>query len=78
MISEMEFLKPTGFAEIGANDEEFHGGNKNEDGICDICRFAGEECDWPEMDILFEIIINALLDREYDIKLMNLYQNYLR
>ena len=34
MTLEMEFLNSTGFAEIGYNDEEFYGGNTNEDGIC--------------------------------------------
>ena len=64
----MGFLNPTGFEEIVAEFQEFNGGNKNEDGICDICRFAGEECDWPEMDILFEIYYISLLDREYKNK----------
>ena len=65
MISEMEFRKPTGFAEIGAESEEFRGGNKNEDGISDFGALESEECDWLEMDIYCGLYINALLDREY-------------
>ena len=47
----MGFLNPTGKAEIGAETEEFDGGNKYEDGIYAIGWFAGEECDCSEMDI---------------------------
>jgi hypothetical protein len=36
MISVKEFLYSTGKTEIGANEEEFYGGNTNEDGICDL------------------------------------------
>jgi hypothetical protein len=64
MISEMEFLNSAGFAEIGADSEEFNGGNTNEDGMCEIGGFAGEEFYWPEMDIFFELIFISLLDRE--------------
>ena len=64
-FSEMEFLKPTGFAEIGADSAEFNGGNKNEDGISDYGAYNSEECGSPEEDILFGLIINGLLDREY-------------
>ena len=64
MISEMEFLYSTRFAEIGAETEEFDGGNKNEDGISDFGAFTGEECGSPEEDIYCELIFNGLLDRE--------------
>ena len=60
----MGFLNPTGFAEIGAESEEFNGGNTNEDGIDDIGAVKGEECDWAGEDIYLEYIFNALLDRE--------------
>jgi hypothetical protein len=61
----MEFLFSTGKAEIGADSEEFNGGNKNEDGISDFGAYNSEECDWPEEDIYFVIIFISLLDREY-------------
>ena len=54
MTSEMEFRKPTGFNEIGAITEEFDGGNKNEDGMCDFGAVIGEECDCSEVDIYLE------------------------
>ena len=68
MISEMEFRNATGFAEIGADSEEFYGGNKNEDGISDFGAVTSEECGGPEEDIYIAIFINALLDREYFCK----------
>ena len=65
MTSEIDFLNSTGFAEIGAENEEFYWGNKKEDGISDFGTIDGEECDWPEMSIYRELYFNALLDREY-------------
>ena len=65
ILAEIEFFYSTGFAEIGADSEEFNGGNKNEDGIDDIGAVIGEEFYCAGEDILFEILINALLDREY-------------
>ena len=51
MTSETEFLYTTGKAEIGAKDEEFDGGNSNEDGMEDIGAFNSEECDCAEIFI---------------------------
>jgi len=60
----MDYLNSTGFAEIGAEDEKFYGGNKKEDGISDFGAYDSEECDGPEEDIYIEIINICILDRE--------------
>ncbi len=65
MISEIDYLKPTGFAEIGADSEEFNGGNKNEDGISDFGANNSEECDSSEEEIYRVLYYICILDREY-------------
>ena len=62
----MDYLNSTGFAEIGAEDEKFYGGNKKEDGISDFGAIDGEECGSSEEDIYLEINYISILDREYE------------